>query len=97
MTSFFGTKSRSFGFAVKQGDIIEVGVFRRGKLDGYGMRLSKEGRVYGSFDNGNVHGVAYSFLASEKLGMVAEYNENGIVRVLTKNEPPNSLKIGSRG
>ena len=87
-------KSRTFGICINEGDIIEIGVFRRGRLDGFGIRMGREGRVHGNYLDGNVNGLAYSYLANERFGMLAEYENNHVMKVLVKGINPRDFTMG---
>ena len=80
---------------IKEGNICEYGFFRRGKLDGFGVRTSIDGRIEGHFENGLVHGIAFSYIASEKFGLLAEYNLDTIVNVIQKTSKLNQKKVGT--
>jgi hypothetical protein len=81
-----GTKNKSFGVMVRDTDILEAGFFKRSRLDGYGLRLAAEGKIEGIFEDGMVHGPAYSFIFAERFGVLAEYSKDQIIRIIQKSK-----------
>lgn len=81
---FLGTKTRHFGARVTEDEVVEMGTFRRGKLQGFGVRLGSEGRIEGNFSWGLIEGLAFTFVVKENFGLLANYTNDSVKEVLQK-------------
>lgn len=92
--SFIGNKTKNFGIHIMEGNICEYGLFRRGKLDGYGIRASPDGKIEGHFEKGLLHGIAFSYVGKEKFGLLAEYSLDSINKIILKTTKLSQTKVG---
>ena len=65
-------------------EVVEMGTFRRGKLQGFGVRLGSEGRIEGNFSWGLIEGLAFTYVVKENFGLLANYSKDAVKEVLQK-------------
>lgn len=58
------------------------------------MRTSIDGKIEGHFQEGLLHGIAFSYVASERFGLLAEYSHDSISQIIQKTTKMGQKKVG---
>lgn len=73
-----------------------MGTFRRGKLQGFGVRLGSEGRIEGNFSWGMIEGLAFTYVVKENFGLLANYNNDVVKEVLQKTHLSTQTEVSKK-